>query len=229
MRHLQILVFFFIVSKAYNQCKCASDSDMENRISCEVTHFRNHTKLYWQYNCDSSWLVFQKRNGQKEILMSFEKEMMDFTERLGYNYVAEYKFTFLVQHNVISGCCAPPEFILFDKQTGVCQRNLGPLVFYSEDPKYPYVVFFNGNQYANNEKSDYNSLIILNIDSNKVYRKSLPKNRISKTLEFSRDSSAELLFDEPSLKGNILTLPYRYKTSLSEDSWLDGKVSIVLK
>lgn len=230
MRRFPLLIFLFLFTKAYSQCKCDSDSDMEDRISCEVTHFSNHTKLYWQYNCDSSWLVFEKRNGKKEILMSFEKEMMDFTERLGYNYAAEYKFTFLVQHNVISGCCDPPEFILFDKETGIYKKNLGPLIFYSEDPKLPYVVYFKGRNYDTpGEKADYNSLIILNIDSNKVYRKSLPKDRISKTLEFSGDSSPELLFEEPSLQGNILTLLYRYKTNSSKDSWLDAKATIILK
>ena len=51
------------------------------------------------------------------------------TGRLGFNYATEYKNHFLMQYNVISGCCTPPDFYLFDKNTGQQTKVLGRLIY----------------------------------------------------------------------------------------------------
>lgn len=46
----------------------------ENKFNCDTTHFDNWAYLYWQLNCDPTWLTFE--NKQKVIIKSCEKKMI---------------------------------------------------------------------------------------------------------------------------------------------------------
>ena len=123
MRGIIIILFFLSHSCLGQQCYCQKKPDLNEIISCNKTIFKNGCELYREFNCDSSWLTFKNTKGQKKILFTLS-EIVELTDRLGYVNWTEYKNTFLVQNNVISGCCDPPEFILFYKNTGKIKTSL---------------------------------------------------------------------------------------------------------
>jgi len=229
MKYLLIIIFFFFLKDALgqNQCSCDSNLRLKDEISCKSILFHNKARLYRQYNCDSSWMVFQSKIGRKKILDSSVNELVDLTGRLGYSYVTEYRSTFLIQNNVISGCCDPPEFILFDKQTGNLKDNLGRLIFYSENSKYPVVMYLQNNNYKSFESRNMdNSFIkVLNVNSHKEYRIYLPKNRIGKTMKLTDEIFAEHLFDTE-VKGNSIIIEYRYLTGKNNNKWVNSRIVV---
>ncbi|WDF80396.1 hypothetical protein PQ469_10300 [Mucilaginibacter sp. KACC 22773] len=222
MKYILLVCFCFFAGIGLAQkmqCACGTDSNLNEIIDCKSTIFKNGARLYWQFNCDSSWLTFKAVNGRKRILFSLDSSLMELTGRLGYIYAAEYKYVFLIRQNLISGCCDPPEFILFNKNTGRQKSLLGRLVFYSHDSKYPIVISLGPNS---------NSLIIFNVDTHKKYSIALPRGRLSKSIKLSFFSAPELLFDNDLIKGDSLVLKYQYKTTAKKD-WLYSKILIDLK
>lgn len=190
-------------------CNCVEDSTLREFISCKPVLFDNHAKLYWSFNCDSSWLIFESAQKKKNILFSIEPYL---TERLGHIYRQEYKSVFLVQHNVISGCCDPPLFYLYDKNNGQFKLDLGPVLFISEDKKLPFIVGLSDWCYANGNidltYKEYNFITVYNADKNKRYCIKLPKGRIDKIMKETEVTFPEQIFDTPELKGTVLTLSY---------------------
>jgi len=205
MKLITTLLFTFFVSTVYSQpqCACASDTTLSERVSCKPIVFKNKAKLYWQFNCDSSWLTFEGKNKIKRILYSTTDVAS--TERDGDSYAAEYKTTFLVQHNWISGCCDTPSFILYSKETGKIKSQPGSLIFYSDNPRYPIIVGFHNE--------DYDSLSLFNVDDGKRFWVPLPKGRIKSTIAILRREEhefPEFLF-EPTQHRSMLMLKYRFK------------------
>ena len=141
-------------------CFCDKDSILNELISCDTIQFDNQTKLYWNFNCDSSWLTFESPENKKEIILSLGDGLQYYTGRIGFIDFQEYKNTFLVQNDVISGCCSPSDFYLFDKVTGQLKKHIGRLIYYSEDKNIPIIVSLTGSSYDTTVISDYNSLTI---------------------------------------------------------------------
>jgi hypothetical protein len=48
-------------------CNCEENKELKDYISCKETVFRNGAKIYRQFNCDSSWLVFENKKIKKNI------------------------------------------------------------------------------------------------------------------------------------------------------------------
>lgn len=218
---ISIVVFFFSTYTYAQQCNCDGDSILKRSISCRPTYFKNHTKLYRQFNCDSSWLTFENRRGIKKSIYSLEAGLMDYTERVGYQYATEFKTTFLIQNNVISGCCTPPEFILFNKTSGEKIKNFGPLIFYSENIKYPFVIYINDDA--------LNLLSFYDVNTKKVFTIVLPKNKLLGTIKNRSEMYPEHLFEEPQITGNRFLVSFRYQNAGKSDNWHNYKVVVDLK
>jgi hypothetical protein len=215
------VVLFLVLSQfgfAQKKCGCTSNDLLSESISCDVTTFKNGAKIYRQFTCDSSWLVFENKQ-KKIILYSLEEELVALTERLGYVGWTEYKKTFLIENRMISGCCDPSQFILFDKNTGKKIRELGTQIYYDPSPKYPVFITLDG------ENADY--ITVLNVENNKTIRYKLPKNRIDLTLRISSELFAEALFDDGEIKNGKFTTSYNYKIN-EEDDWLKATIAIDL-
>ena len=222
MKLFCLFIFIFLLKNSLGQqCNCDSNPNLREVISCKKINFKNYSKLYWQFNCDSSWLTFENKYGKKKILYALESPYIEFSERLGYRYSAEYKSTFLIQNKLISGCCDPPEFILFDKNTGKLKLNLGSIIYYSEDSKYPFVIYLS--------KANYNSLTILNVDKNKNNKIELPIGRIHKTLKITDELFPEHLFEEGKNQNGVLKISYRYKKNTEDKKWYKDEIVIDLK
>lgn len=200
-------------------CYCCKQPQLNEIISCKKTILKNGAKIYRQFNCDSSWIVFENKATKKKILFSLHKELIDLTERLGYSSWTEYKKAFIIENRLVSGCCDPPEFILFNKNNGKKIAEIGREVYHSKIEKYPYFISI--------DKEKSNFLSFLNLDTNKIFRINLPKGRIKKTLKYTNSIFSEYLFEKGEIKNGIFEIKYKYKNT-EKDNWLVGKVIVDL-
>lgn len=222
IKYLFLLLFFKNFSASAQVCSCNIDSSLTDIINCKEIIFNNKAKLYRQFSCDSSWYIFEnKKQGIKKSIYSLEAGLIDLTERLGYQYACEFRKTFLIQNNLISGCCTPPEYILFNKTSGNQYKNLGRLIYYNKDYHEGIVVYF--------KDSSCNSIIVYFVDSGKKIITQVPKGRFIYTLKKDNSIYPEYLFEETNLKGDVLILEYRYQINEETDKWHIQKIRIKLK
>jgi hypothetical protein len=202
---------------------------LKHIIDCDIIKFDNNTRLYWNFDCDSSWLTFENLKHKKEILYSLGEGLQNYTGRLGYSYAQEYKNRFLIKNRVISGCCAPMDFYLFDKSTGRLRKNLGKLIFYSQKKTLPFVISLTNSSYDTAMIIDYNSLSVYNIDNNKAYFIKLPKGEIERAMKSTEEFNPEFLFDEPIIKGTTVYLTYFFDKAENEKKRPTKTIKIDLK
>lgn len=211
MRFLFLPLFFLLlytVVKGQIQCGCAKDTSLNGSINCDVIHLKNGAKLYYQFNCDSSWLTLKNRNGKEIVLCSLDSILMQYNYRIGYQLSKEYKNALLFR----SGCPAngPCNFILINKNTGKKISELGELIYnHNTDKFYDFIIYF----------SSKNILTIHYINSGKKY--SLPIDT-----RYFNELIPEYDFDKVFVKKDILTLTYSIKR---KTKWIPSKLSYDLK
>lgn len=189
-------------------CSCDQDETPSDFFSCDTIHFDNKAKLCWHYSCDSVWLTFEKA-GINRTIYALEKEMRDYAGRIGYVDFIEYNTVFLAESKPISGCCYPMEYDVYSKSTGKRKAQLGTLVHYSEDRKYPVVVSLE------TEKSP--QLKITNLESGKHYFQPLPKAEIDLLLSESDPLFPNDIFEKIEQTGNQLVLSYTIRKANAPD------------
>jgi hypothetical protein len=217
-----IVTFIFIIISQFSSaqnCSCKERPQLNEIISCEKTTFKNGAKIYYQFNCDSSWLVFESKTKEKKKLFSLDKSLIELTGRLGYLSWAEYNNTFIIENRLVSGCCDPSEFVLFNKNNGKKIANLGREIYHSNIKKYPYFVTI--------DSKESNFLKFFNLSTNKLFKINLPIGRIEKTLKITTEIFFESLFEEGEIKNGIFEIEYRYKTQ-HNGKWLIGEIKVDL-
>jgi hypothetical protein len=60
--HILALFTFSVQSKLAVQ-----KAGIKSLISCQPTVFKNKAKIYWEYNCNASWITFQKGKIRRKI------------------------------------------------------------------------------------------------------------------------------------------------------------------
>lgn len=220
MKIVVIVIFIFFSQFSFAQnCSCKEKPRLNEIISCDKTIFKNGAKIYYQFNCNSSWLVFESKAKEKKKLFSLDKDLIELTGRLGYASWAEYKNTFIIENRLVSGCCDPSEFLLFDKNNGKKIANLGREIYHSNIKKYPYFVTI--------DSKESNFLNFFNFSTNKLFKINLPKGRIEKTLKITTEIFFETLFEEGEIKNGIFEIEYRYKNQ-DNGKWLIGEIKVDL-
>lgn len=220
MKIIGTLIFLLFFQFGFSQnCGCKTQPELKDVISCEKTIFKNGAKLYWEYNCDSSWVIFESKGKNKKVLFSLPDELMGYTGRLGFAVWTEYKNSFVVEYHTISGCCEPYEYLLYNIDNGEQIANIGRYLFRSEIKKYPFFVTI--------EAKNFNYLSFLNLETNKIFKINFPKNRIVNTLKFTNNLFAEVLFENGNLKNGIFQINYKYKNS-EKDNWHIAKITVDL-
>jgi hypothetical protein len=215
MKPFLLILCSLLVLNTSAQCECNSNPDLKELIDCSENKFDNGASVFWSFTCDSSWLSFKSPGGESKILYSLW-DLIGLTGRIGYDYAAEYKSKFLIQNRLISGCCTPPEYILFDKVTGKEKMNLGPLVFYSNDRANPFATGF-----RTSGDPDLNTLVLYNIDLDKDYAVSLPKGEIERALEETGELYVEYLFVKTKITNGFLILDYSIKKGVFKTLEID--------
>lgn len=199
MKNFSIIILFFLSQTFYTQkCNCENHPEFKKNISCKPQVFKNGAKISWQYNCDSSWLIFQNKRIKKK-LFSLEKDLMSLTGRLGYSNIKEYKNTFLVEYKVISGCCQSPEYILHNKNNGNVIGKLGTLLTDHTNDKIPFILTL----------KSHNSILYTNLDTNKIKTFHLKKGMLKKIMLQNNYISVDNIFDKIEMQNNIVVLHYK--------------------
>lgn len=190
---LKIFSFLFLSYTSYGQsCYCKNNKELSSIINCEKYYFSNGNSINWTYDCNGSYLIFENKEGSK-ILFDLEKELIDFTGRLGYSNWEEFDNFFIIENRLISGCCDPEEYILFDKKSGKELKKLGGLLYHT--PTYNiYLKSYSEKQISilvfDKKKSIYITYPLSNVDL------------IYKSLENSTFLFLENLFTVKEVKSN---------------------------
>lgn len=183
-------------------CSCSEMPDLQELITCKTTTFQNGAKIYWEFDCNASWITFEN-GGLKKKIFELDKTEMEFSGRLGYKSWTEWENSFLIENSVVSGCCQPDEYILYNKNNGDKISDLGTLVYLEKTGKQPFVLTFKRNE----------DLLFTNLSDNKSYVVKIPKDKIDKTMKNSDEQHAENLFGNVQMKNGSLSMELRYKVS----------------
>lgn len=206
MKISPIFILFFTFSVYGQQCSCSQKPELKDVLSCEATLLQNGAKIYWEYDCNSSWITFQKGKEKRKIF-ELEKEFIALSGKLGYRNWTEYKNSFLIENSLASGCCQPAEYILYDKNNGRKITELGTVIFISDTKDQPYTVTLKNNH----------QLLYTNLNNNRSYPVKIPENLIENTLKNSEELYPENLFESIHVKNKMLFISLRYKESKKAD------------
>lgn len=214
---LTFILLFFLCLIDGQKCNCPQKTELKNLISCQPTQFQNGARIYWEYDCNTSWITFQKGNIKRKIF-ELEKEFIELSGRLGYRNWTEYKTSFLIENSLVSGCCQPGEYILYDKKNGRKIAELGSIIFISNNKKSPYTLTLKTNS----------KLLYTNLNNNKSYSIKIPNDKIEKTLKNTLELYPENLFENIKIKNNILYIHLKYKES-KKANWKIETITMNIK
>lgn len=226
---LFVTLFTFCIDLSGQNCYCSSDSTLNEINKCDTISFENNAKLLWNFNCDSSWLTFQSPQGNTVIIFSLSEGLQYLRGRIGFVDFKEYSNSFLVQNNVISGCCSPPNYFLFNKATGQIIDTLDGVLYISENKQIPIAVSIGSSDFRANESTTYNSLWIYNLNKLEKNVLLIPENEIPVALERTKQMYPEYLFTEPILENNMLTLSYHTRKPRNNKQATLKQIKIDLK
>jgi len=211
---LVLMASIFIGSKPIfaQHCNCHAEPELRSIINCKPVCFKNGAKLFWQYNCDSSWLVYKNSHGGRQVI--FSMEFVDLTGLLGFSYVQENKHSFTIENRQISGCCAPLQYRLFDKETGRQLRDFGDCIWYSNESQYNFLLYFI-------DGSDHKIRFYF-IDKEKYLDLTIPKGRFKSHLFVA----PELAFEDANIENGRFKIYYKYQLPKQKETW--SKDSIIV-
>jgi len=132
MRIFSAIIIFSLLSTtavfAQNHCDCESDSMIAQNISCEPILLKNGAKLFYQFDCDSIWLIHQGKNGKKKNIFSTNTEYAGYHYRLDYYLVKEFRHSLLFRYGcpATGGGCS---YSLHDKDNGNLLEDFGDLIY----------------------------------------------------------------------------------------------------
>lgn len=198
-------------------CNCEENPELSDYISCKETVFSNGAKIYRQFNCDSSWLVFENKKVKKSIF-SLEKDLIQLTGRLGYVEWDEFENSILIETKVISGCCQPYEYDLIDKENGSLIKKLGKDIYIGESNLNPFFVSLD------TQKPKIN---FYNLTTRRFASIDYNFNKIDVVIKSGFMRYPEELFEDGSYLEGIFKIKYRYKLQEKED-WKYEEIMIDL-
>lgn len=166
----------------------------------------NQAKLYWSYNCDSSWITFESRTGCKKIIFTLNKDLLELTNRIGHTEFKEFKSTFLYENKVISGCCDPEDYYLYDKNSGNLIKKLGRAIYITDNANTPFVISVTNSNYDDDSKSNYNSLSIYNLETRKEFKFPLKEGEVLKGMNINQYRFPEDVFEAQKQNDDLIII-----------------------
>ncbi|MGB1248038.1 MAG: hypothetical protein ACPG4Z_04075 [Chitinophagales bacterium] len=177
----------------------------QNQYFTDTTQLSNGAVLYYNWNCDSTWLIFSNKKEQVILKSCFDSDPI-MCSRLGLNYIKEYPNYLLFTHEWISGCCTPHDLVFIDKESGKEKERITNALFVWGDTDKDYSLFFSDSTYTSliylNHKSDQK--FIYQFEEGKVFN-SVKKHsvlQISNLFDNFRNENEYFLFDFKNNMGN---------------------------
>jgi hypothetical protein len=213
---LIFFAFFFwapILLQAQSICNCEKDTVLTNEIlsgtkatlkwkekPCQITTLKNGNLLYYQFNCDSTWLTFENiKTREKKVLFSKGTDDYANSYREGYLLRNEWSnFVLFYWH------FSPiPLYVLVNKHTGQkIDKIPSTLIFDSVDDKNrisDFAVYF--------EKVEKPEFIILhNLKTDKKKKIKFPSSIKQQSVYFEQQCTSRIIDDK-----NILRLTFQNK------------------
>ena len=121
----------FTKKNQLENCNCEENTELKDYISCKETVFSNGAKIYRQFNCDSSWLVFENKNHKKN-LYSLDKNLIELTSKLGYGDWKEFENSILIEEKLAAGTDAQYNYVVLNKENGEIIKKLGSELYRNE-------------------------------------------------------------------------------------------------
>lgn len=215
-----LFIIFESLAFTQNNCDCKDNPSLKEFVNCDTLIFKNNSKLYTQFNCDSSWITFENNKGIKNIISSLQDEWIELTSKLGFQFVTEFEKGLLFEIKQASGCCFPSPIVLLNKDNGEVIEEIGNIIFYN-DTIYNFVIYFS------NDSLD--SLTLYYIDTGKKYQFSIPKERFKQTINQTGVMYPEFLFEEPTILNFTYTFIYKYQNQGDTNKWNKDKINIDLR
>ena len=223
---LPILVFFFFScihkkNSTYNglssSCTCKDVS--YNLVNCDTTFFLSESKIYWQWNCDSSWLTFETKRGKKQIIQSYLEDKLPLSRSIGPVIIKELNRQLWFRQQKIPGCCYPPSHFILLSKTGERIWEIEENLFVQDYPEKNLIFYFTDTTFSN--------LVLYDIANNRTTDFTLPKERISKTLKVASVPHVYEIFEKGVIDSNQSEIYYNYYKENSRPQW--GKDTIKFK
>lgn len=173
----------------------------ENQYKCDTTIFTNRSMLYWQWNCDSSWLTFE--NKEKVILSSCEEPNVYECQRTGLHFLKEYPNYLLFEYKWTSGCCTPPDIVFISKENGKEIKRINNDQFIAGNVDDSYVIYF--------ADTIYEKLIYLDNNSDNEYSIQFDFGEVVSSINKNQVLELPQLFSNFKKKNDYFT--FDFKTS----------------
>lgn len=198
------------------QLNCGCDTANiipENQYKCDTIWFSNGAKLFWQWNCDSSWLTFEYT---KPVIIKSCNEMNVYgCNRTGLNFLKEYPGYLLFQYKWISGCCTPPDIVFMSKETGEELKRIPNNLFVWADADDNYVLYFSDTtdtrlKYLDNSTDKEYSL---QFERGQV-KKSAAKNWVMQFGDLFKDfrkNNDDFTFEFKTIEGTIKKMKIKFE------------------
>lgn len=151
---ITLLTITFLSAFPKDECPCTNNLS----IHCDTINFKSNSKLFWNSNCDSTWLTFISTNGNSKILTSLEPDLSNYATRLGSSLVKEINGSIWFKHRWISGCCMPPDIFFINPNNGKENLRIQSQQLINVDYDNNKILYF--------EDTTYTNIIYLNLDTN---------------------------------------------------------------
>ena len=207
-----------------NQCGCKEMPELKQFFLCDTTTFQNKSKIYYKYNCDSSWLTFETDKHQKRIMYSLEKDLISLTFRLGYQFEKEYSNLLLFQNRQASGGGFPINYALINKENGEVFSDLGPILYYSENYPAEFIVSLREDTVQKKYSLDF---YFLKTNKDYYYTNIEKSDQIS--INDSQPLYGENLFKDAKIIGDTFKIVYNYHKISEPDKIYKDTIMIDLK
>ncbi|KXX71514.1 hypothetical protein AVL50_04385 [Flammeovirga sp. SJP92] len=117
----------------------------QNESFSDTIFLQNGSFLYYQWNCDSTWLTFETTS--KKVLKSCRESEPYLCSRTGLTFVKEYPNYLCFIHQWSSGCCSSPDLVLIDKETGNELERVVSELFIRGSTEEDYAFYFSDSSY----------------------------------------------------------------------------------
>jgi hypothetical protein len=200
------ILFSFTV---YSQCNCDSIPELKAEISCDTTRLKNEAFLYYVFNCDSASLIFEKNNIKKS-LFTVEKDLIEYTYRLGYLLIKEFPKSLLFRFDCpATGSCS---YALVDKNSGVLIKTYNQVIYPKSNEDLDILIYF-----IDSSLNEIN-VSFMNSSKNMTFKvgSSCFMNSVFPTSQFKK----------PIIKDNVFILPYTCESESKESKNHELKISL---
>lgn len=204
MKQLSILVLLLFFIQSFGQkktCFCEKDSLMSEAVNCDTIFLKNHSKLYWQLNCNRIWLTLENAKKTKIVIDEPDVNLYEYTYRLGFHLIREYKNSILFRTDC--GASGPCSYILIDKTTGKRIQEFGQLICIDTDSQYrrkSHQYPFDFIVYLDEDVKGVQNLVVYYIGTKKTL-----------WVPFKEELTAAIpqeQFDTMTVKNNVLSIFY---------------------